>query len=62
MHGYWNAGGRVTAIEGAEMLSAKQQRELAEFIIKRKMKTARMTLFFESYFPTNLVYRHDSRK
>ncbi|QQZ64235.1 winged helix-turn-helix transcriptional regulator [Paenibacillus sonchi] len=32
-------GGRVTAIEGAEMLSAKQQRELAEFIIKRKMKT-----------------------
>lgn len=32
-------GGRVTAIEGAEMLSVKQQRELAEFIIKRKMKT-----------------------
>lgn len=32
-------GGRVTAIEGAELLSAKQQRELAEFIIKRKMKT-----------------------
>ncbi|MEF2967414.1 PrpR N-terminal domain-containing protein [Paenibacillus sp. M1] len=31
-------GGRVTAIEGAEMLPAKQQRELAEFIIKRKMK------------------------
>lgn len=32
-------GGRVTAIEGVEMLSAKQQRELAEFMIKRKMKT-----------------------
>lgn len=32
-------GGRVTAIEGAELLSAKQQRELAEFILKRKVKT-----------------------
>lgn len=32
-------GGRVTIIEGAELLSAKQQRELAEFIVKRKMKT-----------------------
>lgn len=31
-------GGRVTSIEGAELLSAKQQRELAEFVIKRKMK------------------------
>ncbi|WP_068784216.1 PrpR N-terminal domain-containing protein [Paenibacillus phocaensis] len=31
-------GGRVTAIEGAELLSAKQQRELAEFVMKRKMK------------------------
>lgn len=32
-------GGRVTAIEGVEILSAKQQRELAEFILKRKVKT-----------------------
>ncbi|AIQ60339.1 sigma-54-dependent transcriptional regulator [Paenibacillus borealis] len=32
-------GGRITAIEGTEILSPKQQRELAEFIIKRKMKT-----------------------
>lgn len=32
-------GERVTVIEGAELLSAKQQRELAEFIIKRKAKT-----------------------
>lgn len=32
-------GGRVTAIEGVEILSVKQQRELAEFILKRKVKT-----------------------